>query len=201
MSRSMIEKMKNISLVALFFSTVLLLYFFWGNITFDKIGFTGSPDSGDVPINELIVKPERIVVNFGNDNYTVIPPGRTDIWYQPDGGESIVSELDVFGQAGDILIEEIAYDKYEIVTKYRSIWTEFSYDIPIADFCTIFNISKPSSYSMIETVTKIGYSTAVDKSIFIYDGKNQKYYRLVADGGQASRVDFEKLISRIEAEG
>lgn len=201
MSRSMIEKVKNISLVALFFSTVLLLYFFWGNISFDRIGLTGSPEIGDVPKAELIVKPERIVVNFGNDNYTVIASGSTSIFYDPGESDSMAKELDSFGQSGDILTEEITFDKYEIVTKYRSIWAEFAYDIPMADFCSIFNIKKPSSYDVIETVTRIGYSTAVDKSIFIYDGKNHKYYRLVADSGQAGKADFTKLISKVEGQG
>ncbi|MDF3001423.1 MAG: hypothetical protein K0Q48_1542 [Bacillota bacterium] len=201
MSRSTIEKVKNISLVALFFSTVLLLYFFWGNISFDRIGLTGSTDISDVPKAELVVKPDKIVINFGNNNYTVITSRSTAIWYDPAYTDSMAGEFNSFGQAGDILVEEITYDKYETVTKYRSIWTEFAYDIPMADFCTIFDIKKPSGYDGIETVTAVGYSTAVDKSIFIYDGKNHKYYRLVADSSKANSADFAKLISKAEGQG
>lgn len=196
----MIERIKNISIVALFFSTVLLLYFFWGNISFDRIGLTSSSDTDNIPETVSMVKPDKVIINFGGNNYTVISAG-AELWYSPGDGDSMVRELDRFGQSGDILVEEIAYDKYQTVMNYRSIWAEFLYDIPMADFCANFSIKKPSGYDAIENVTEVGYSTAVEKSIFIYDGKNHKYYRLVADRGQEYNADFTKLISRVESQG
>lgn len=200
-----IEKVKNLSLVVLFTSTVLLLYFFWGNISFDWLKSPSVQVVGEVPDTVNLLMPERITVNFGADNYTVLPPG--EIWYNQSDKNSFVKELNRFGPAENILVEEITYDKYQKVMKLESIWAEFNYDIPISDFCSKFNMTKPQSYDAIETITAIGYSTAdLGNSLFIYDGKNQKYYRLVAEVSKDSdnktgNTEFPALIDSIEADG
>ena len=199
----MIEKAKNLSLVVLFLSTVLLLYFFWGNISFDGLRSPSVQTAGKVPETIDLLKPEQIVVNFGSDNYTVVRPG--DIWYNSTGENSFVEELGRFGPAENILVNEITYEQYQQVMKFKSIWAEFNFDIPLSDFCSDFKMKKPQSYDVIEAVTSIGYSTAEDgKSLFIYDGKNQKYYRLIADSkdaGSMADMEFSALIDTIEAEG
>lgn len=200
---NVIEKAKNLILVVLFLSTVLLLYFFWGNMTLDRLKSTTQPPAGEVPEALSLIKPEQIVINFGSDNYTVVPPG--DVWYNQSGKDSFVKELDRFGSAENVLVEEITYDQYQQVMKFKSIWAEFNYNIPLPDFCSYFNMNKPQSYDVIETMTGIGYSAAGGgKALFIYDGKNHKYYRLVADSedsGGAGNAEFPALIDSIEAEG
>jgi len=200
----MIEEVKNITLVVLFLSTVLLLYFFWGNISFDQLKPTAAQTGGEVPDVISLIKPEQIVVNFGADNYTVLPPG--DVWYTPTESDkdSFVKELGRFGPQENVLVKEISFDQYQQVMKLRSIRAEFSYDIPISDFCTYFGMKKPQSYDTIETVTEIGYSTAEEKSLFIRDGKNDKFYWLAADSEEndgANKMDFPGLISSIETKG
>ena len=202
----MIEKAKNVSLVVLFITTVLLLYFFWGNISLDGLKSPSVQVVGKVPVTVNLLKPDQISVNFGSGNYTVLPAG--DIWYNDSQvQDSFVEELDRFGPAENIWVEEITYDNYQQVMKFTSIWAEFNYNIPISDFCTKFNMTKPQSYDAIETVTAIGYSTAdLGNSLFIYDGKNQRYYRLVAAPSKDSvnktgNTEFPALIKSIEAEG
>ncbi|HWQ79387.1 MAG TPA: hypothetical protein VN381_11245 [Anaerovoracaceae bacterium] len=201
MSKSgLIEKAKNVSLVVLFLSTVLLLYFFWGNITFDEFRSSTTEAAGWAPEAASLMKPERIVINFG-DNYTVTPAG--DIWRNDTEKDSFVEELGRFGPAENIRVEEISQDQYLQVMKFQSIWAEFNYDIPLADFCDNFNIQKPQSYDVIETVTSIGYSAAQGgNSLFICDGKNDKHYRLVAEeAGNAGNTEFPAFIAFIAAEG
>jgi hypothetical protein len=201
---NVIEKVKNWSLVVLFLSTVLLLYFFWGNISFDNINIPASQSAEVPPDTASLLKPEQIVVNFGADAYTVLPPA--DIW---DNGESsdkdsFVKELGRFGPAENVLVEEITYEQYLQVMKYASIWATFNYNIPISDFCSNFNMSKPQSYDVIETVTEIGYSTAEKgNSLYIFDGRNQKTYRLVAEDSdnKTGNTDFPAYINSIGAEG
>ncbi len=202
MSKSMIEKIKNFSLVALFLSTVLLLYFFWGNISFERIGLSNQPATENIQkITAAMIKPDKVIVNFGDGNYTVLPASKSNLWSNELESDSMTKELSRFGQAGDILVEEIAYAKYQEVMRYRSINAAFTYNIPTSDFCKYFHIEKPSSYDAIETITSVGYSIAVDNSIFIYDGKNRKYYRLVADGSQTVTMDFPSIISAVESQG
>lgn len=199
-----IEKVKNFFLVVLFLSTVLLLYFFWGNISFDDLKPPAIPAAGELPETPYI-KPDRIIVNFGfgSDNYTVIQAGQSDVWSNQaeTNSDDMVKELNLFGQAENVLAREITYDQYKEVKKYRSIWAEFNYDIPMTEFCRYFGINKPQSFDSIETVTAVGYSPASEemkKSIFIKDGKNGKYYRLFAD---KNKTKFGALIDTIESEG
>ncbi|MEL7654861.1 MAG: hypothetical protein AAGU75_03015 [Bacillota bacterium] len=199
----MIEKAKNVSIVVLFLSTVLLLYFFWGNITFDDLKQPAVPVAGEVPETPYLIRPERVIVNFGSfgsDNYAVIPAGQSDVWCDQTETDRacMVKELDRFGQAENILVNEITYAKYQEVMKYRSIWAEFNYDIPMADFCRNFGIKKAQSFDSIETVTAIGYSAASEdakKSLFIFDRKNLKYYRLYSE---KDNTQFGSLIDTIE---
>lgn len=200
---SMIEKAKNLSLVVLFFTTVLLLYFFWGNITLDGFRSSSIQITGEAPDMVDLIKPDHIVVNFGSDNYTVVVPG--DTWDNLTEESSFVEELGRFGPAENILVNEITYDQYQQVMKYKSIRAEFNYDIPLTDFCSIFKMKKPQSYDVIDAVTAIGYSTAEDgKSLYICDRKNQKYYRLVADSKDAGisvGMEFSALIDSLAVNG
>jgi len=198
-----IEKVKDFSLVVLFLSTVLLLYFFWGNISLDGFRTPSQQITGEIPDMVDLIEPEQIIVNFGMDNYTVVTPG--DIWYNLTEESSFVEELGRFGPAENILVEEIPYDKYQKVMSYKSIWAEFNYEIPLADFCSVYNMKKPQSYDVIDSVSAIGYSTADDgKSLYISDSKNQKYYRLVADAkeaGNTAGTEFVSLIDSIASKG
>ncbi|MDD4122012.1 MAG: hypothetical protein PHE94_03855 [Eubacteriales bacterium] len=199
MSKPIIERVKSISLVVLFLSTVLLLCFFWGKISFDGIESRQEASAEEIPNISYMIKPDQIVVNFCADNYTVIMPEQfDDIWYSSSEKDSIIKEIERFGQTENIMTEEITDSQYQEVMKFRSIQAKFSYDIPTADFFLNYKISKHSNYDVIETITYIGYSTASEKNLFIYDGKNQKYYRLVAD---TENADFKGLIASIEAEG
>ncbi|HVI41100.1 MAG TPA: hypothetical protein VM577_10595, partial [Anaerovoracaceae bacterium] len=162
---------------------------------------------GEVPETVYMLKPEQIAVNFGADNYTVVPSGT--IWYNESDKDSFVKELGRFGPAENILVKEITYAQYQEVKKYQSIWADFNYNIPISDFCSNFKMQKPQSYDVIQTVTAIGYSAAEGgKSLFIYDGRNHKYYRLVADTNKGEsetnhkdNTDFPALIASIQAGG
>lgn len=200
---NVIEKVKNLILVVLFLSTVLLLYFFWGNISFDDLRNSPAQVAGEVPTVADLLKPDQITVNFGNDNYTVIPPD--GIWYNNTDKDSFVKELKRFGPTDNVIAVEITYAQYQQVMKYESIWADFNYDIPMKDFCAGFKIDNPQSYDAIETVTGIGYSTAEKgNSLYVYDGKNHKYYRIVADSdksGVSANTNFPEFIASIQAQG
>jgi len=201
---NVIENIKNISLVVLFLTTVLLLYFFWGNISFDGLKSPSVQVTGEVPKTVDMLRPEQIILNFGADNYTVVPPG--ELWYNDNEKDSFVEELVRFGPAENILVEEITYEKYQQAKGIESIWASFNYAIPISDFCSNFGLTKPQSYDVIDSVTEIGYSTADrGNSLFIYDGKKGKRYRLLAEDpknlSNRGNTEFPALIDSIEAEG
>ena len=191
-----IEQLKNILLVVLFLSTVLLLYFFWGNDSYREARQTNQQMQEDAIEDHEIVRPEKIIVNFGEENYTVIDSENSWIWNDPDQG--ILAGMTRFGEAESILAEEITYKQYQDVMNYRSIRAEFSYDIPTDDFCRIFDMDKPQSYDTVKNITIIGFSTYSPERIFIYDGKNLKYYMLMA---QDAQTGLDTLITSVEAQG
>ncbi len=194
----LIEKIKNIILVVLFLSTVLLLYFLWGNLSFDQLTQTTIQSDQEIPaINQMIV-PDKIIVNFGSENYTVLSAGEESIWFSNSNENSMVLAIENFVKADNILIEEITIEQYQEVMKYRSIRASFSYNLPTSDFCEIFRFKKNQCFDTIETITEIGYSSYSDRWIFVYDGKNNKYYSLVAD---SENSEFDALIEGIELKG
>lgn len=195
MSETKIEKAKSISLVVLFLSTVLLLCFFLGYISLNSFKFQKQVSAEEIPDISYMIKPNQIIVNFGEDNYTVVSPENPSVWCTDTEGTCMVKAIEKFGDAENILVEEIPYGKYKEVMTFRSIFAEFSYDIPMTDFFLNYKIKKPSSYDLIETITSIGYSAGSKNNLFIYDGKNDISYRLVAD---TDNEDFESLIAAIE---
>lgn len=214
MTRPMlIEKVKNACIVVLLLSTVLLLYFFWGNITFDDLRSSVVSAELEVPDTNKLVKPEQIVVNFGTGDYTVAAPG--DIWSNDTPEEDSFSEiLSGIGPVENIRVTEITEEQYQQVRSMESIWVEFSYNIPITDFCNIFEIRKPQSLDAIETVNQIGYSPIQgENSLFLCDGRNKIHYLLEAGeteketettlqaSEQPPAEGFPALIASVEAQG
>ena len=178
-----IEKVKDVVLVVLFLSTILLLYFFWSDMSFDEISLPSYEGATlETPALQDIMRPSQISVNFGGENYTIVSSGNKDVWYNDKSDqESILGELNRFGQTENILLEEITPEKYEESMTYPSIWAEFDYHIPFVEFCKKYNINAPQSYNGIAYLTGLGYSEASSQSLLVYDGLNEKFYRLATD--------------------
>ena len=77
------ERLKNVLLVVLVLSTILLLYFLWN----DDAGAAFRVPNADIeaiPVREVLF-PERIVANFGAENYT-LPADTAALWYGVEDG-------------------------------------------------------------------------------------------------------------------
>lgn len=194
----LIEKMKSFSLVVLFISTVLLLYFFWGNNTIDELRPDTEPVNAPANMEDLktdLIRPERILVNLGAENYTLVPSQETSVW-NSGKGNSIIDGLKRLDKAENILVKEISYSQYQEVMNLRSLRAEFAYDIPMSDFCSNFGIESQPGYDSIKYVSAVGYSSSVTDSIFVYDRKDGVYYRLMIEGDQ---IGLKSLIDSIES--
>lgn len=196
---SNIEKLKNIAIVVLFLSTILLLSFFWGDISLDRQNILPSAPEVEVPLAQEVLQPYRIILNFGAENYTIISRNTDEIWYNKDFSKSsIVGEIHHFGGTENLLLKEITGEQYKEAMSYRSIRAEFSYYITFSEFCRKYEINAPQSYNGIETISEVGYSEQSADSLLLYDGKNHKYYALIAD---ADYTEFKALIKSIEDRG
>lgn len=174
-----IENIKSAILVVLSLSTILLLYFFWWGASIDDFKFTEQLYEKDVPSTREVTKPDEIILCFGGENYYMVPPNQYGLWDNNSKDKnSFMEQFDKFVRAENILVEEITAKQYAEVMSYKSIQARFSYPIPFTSFCKEYGLKKRQNFGTIEMMTYIGYSEASKESMFIYDGKNEKYYRL-----------------------
>ncbi|PKM84717.1 MAG: hypothetical protein CVU86_06125 [Firmicutes bacterium HGW-Firmicutes-11] len=190
-----IENIKSVALVVLFLSTMLLLYFFWQNPSWGSFRFPAIITEDDTVVVlsvRDVTRPQETGVHFGSGIYTVVPHTKHNAFNQT------LDALAVIGADENLAVEEITEDQYRQVMDFRSLWVSFSYNIPFASFCDEYRIPRTQSLDGIETVTRIAYSVGSPESVFVYDGKNKKYYRLVA---REEQPPLSQIIDRIEAEG
>ena len=197
MSKTAIERIKNIAIVVLMLSAILLLYFLWDNSGSNRFPLPplDAGVSGSIQIQDVLI-PEKIIINFGSENYTVILSAES-IWNsQIDNGvKNFIDALKDMVENETISQSIISERDYEEVVKNRSIQAEFTYAIPLKDFGTEFGIRQIERMDIIDTFTTMAYSEASPESFFIGNKLDNKYYRLTV---QKEITDYKDLIVSIE---
>ncbi len=168
--KNIIENIKSVLLVVLMISTILLLYFFWGDVSLEDFKLSDNQDNYQaLDIKELIV-PSQIIISLGEDSYKL---GEKNKWSE------MVMGLDEFMQSGTLIVEEITKEQYEKVMKISSIRAKFNYQLSLSDFCYAYGFKTAPSFDTIETISELGYGTISKESLLIYDAKKMKYYRII----------------------
>ncbi len=197
-----IEKIKDAILVVLFFITILLIYFFWRNASFDIVfQLPNDPLASEMeyksppPSLSQLLQPEEISVCFGSSGtYTKIGlEDNVNLW------QSAINQLREFGKSETIFVEEISKEKYEEILKYRSIEYRFAYDIPFTEFLKYEDIKKYQSMEGISGMGSLAYFDGSKESIVIHQYKGDKYYRLASNNKEFSA--FSSIIDEIESSG
>lgn len=196
-NKKIIENIKTGIIVVLMLSTILLLYFFWSDKTFEDITiYTQTPVKATLP-TEVIV-PNRIEVSFGGGVYALLPMEKSSIWNSDEENSiTMTGEFEIFSNAANIVVEEISEDQYNQVMSYQSITAEFDYPLNFSGLCKAYNIKWASSYDTIETITSMGYSEYSKESLFVCERQKKKYYRIFSDDKDNTRLS--QLISQIES--
>ena len=174
-----IEKIKDVILVVLFLSAILLLYFFWENQLLQNFQLADIVSSEEeyetVPLDEVIV-PDNIYASSGNGVYVKVYSGKRDLWQRG------LAEIRKFGEADGIFVGEITKQQYlEAMSGYTSVQFDLGYEVPFTQFCEYYKIQKSQNFDAVEAVSTIAYSTASSESLFIVQEQKGKYYRMVAD--------------------
>lgn len=190
-----IEAIKNILIVVLFVMTVLLLCFFWKNDSFEMfklpIDIIFNEPEADIPQVREVLQPEQIVVSFGTTgSYTVLYSSKKQLWHQAQ------QSLRQLGNSESLLLEEITPQQYRQVTELRSIQFQFPYDIPFSDFISRNEMKRTQAMDAVSGLGTLTYSEGSKESIFIYQNKGNKYYRIISS--EESFSDFASMIDRIE---
>ncbi|NLP31129.1 MAG: hypothetical protein GX363_08380 [Clostridiales bacterium] len=191
-----IERIKDVILVVLFFTTMLLLYFLWQNPMVDSFKLSKIiPEDNEViniPSLEEVTKPFDTIANLGGGEYTSIHHEELNAWNE------FRLVLNQFGGDEGIVAERITKEQYEQIMEFRSIKYIFSYGIPFNAFSELYNLPKIQGSDMIATVFSIAYSSGSPESLFIYDKNNDGYFRLIAENDDYTRT-LEDLLAKLEA--
>jgi hypothetical protein len=193
-----IERTKTILIVVLFITTILLFYFLWKDTSLGGIklpmDFLTQAENLETPKAEDLIVPASISVNFGGGLYTKVTRNTNEYW------KSFRNELNKLGDLESITISEITKEQYDKVISFRSIEANFDYWLPFLESCDALGIKTKPNYSLIEAISKITYSSASPESVLIYDGKNNKYYRLAATSDVTKLNDLIINIETLETE-
>lgn len=193
-----IETLKNILIVVLFFTTVLLLCFFWKNDAIHifkmPIDIITTDTETKVPEVSKMIQPERVMIGFGKTgSYTVLNDNNSLLWTRA------VSAIADISNSENLLVEEITPGQYKQVMELRSIQFYFSYDIPFSEFMISNGIKKFQALDNIGGMSVLAYSEGSGESLFIYEKEDDKYYRIVSN--RKSFDGFSSMIDETEAAG
>lgn len=219
--RKLIENIKNILIAVLFLSAVLLLSFFWKDISLNDLeNLAMGIQENDTYRPELseLIRPGQVEVSFGSGVYTVISAdwqlsahgidlNKDDNADQQDdtpadSGETDITEDGIYDylkllmsqymSQPDILQEKIEKAQYDEVMSYPSVTAAFSFDIPFSDYLKNNGIEPPQGSGSVTNVTDISFSAASSENIFVYDGSENAYYRfMTGDDEFADRMSAE----------
>ena len=186
-----IEPMKNVILVVLFVTTMLLLYFFWGSPisgSFRIMDIIGE-DQLVVPSSQAVIQPERIDVHFGEGNYTVLEEEHIDAW------EQCLQLLRSLNPEEVQALEEITAEQFDRIMEYRSILYRFHYGMPLESFLKRFQLQEIPGADQVGDFSLIGFSSGSPESLFVYSKSENKYFRVVY---QEPHVSMDELLTAVE---
>ena len=193
------EKIKNVVLVVLFLFTILLLYFFWKDEELKEFSLADLRFSDEkenvIAINDITV-PSHIDICFGNETYTKISANKESYW---DGSDmSVFAAVKAVISSQDTYTEEITKEQYEQIMSFVSLRAVFEYFLPFNEYCSFIAPDNSSAADAIESISELGFSQGSTDSLFIYDGKSDKYFRVVSDFSSETLLEQASVLAAEE---
>lgn len=183
--KNIIEKIKTLILVVLMISTVLLLYFFWGDISFEDLNLMDDQGSYKAIDPKEVLIPDQIIVSLGEKSYKVAD---SDKWIL------MVEGLNDFTDSETLIIEEISKEQYQTVMGLASIRARYDYPISLSDLCLAYGVKTITAFDNVGTVTEIGYGSVSKESLLIFNAKKNKYYRIIRT---KDALQLDKLLNSL----
>lgn len=188
----LIERIKNILIVVLFLTTVLLLSFFWKDISLrdlSPINIAEKDADLYVPETHDLIQPKNILFSFGSDTYTV--KTGEESYGEGTVTDKIMELTDKYLSSASYA-EQIQADQYEEVMSYASVIMRFDYSIPAEEFFEENDISCTANLNDLGSMTSIGFSPVSSENLLIRDRNTDIYYRItVSDESVAAELGEE----------
>lgn len=183
--KNIIEKIKSILLVVLTISTVLLLYFFWGDVSFDDLKLIDGEE--DYPVIEAreLIKPSNVIATISEESYIMVPEAK---W------ADIINGIKEFSNSETLIIEEITKEQYETVMRETSLLLKFEYPITLRELATVYELNNYAAFENFGNIGEIGYGSLSKESLLIYDNSKNKYSRIITTSKENI---LENLLSEI----
>lgn len=180
------EKIKTTFIVVLLCISILLLYFLWQASVLEKKSLNIITKTSEEQEEEMdyafFLKPFRLRINFGASKYTVLYTGFDEIW------NAYISAFKTATQT-EVYIQEIEESQWTEILNKKSIKFDLGYNIPYASMTHMIEATKTEADDMIQMFSSGVYSSASPESFFIYDQKNNKYYRIVSEDSYSTILD------------
>ena len=224
--RKSVERIKDVLIAVLFASAILLLSFFWKDISLEDLGSLAlnfqEEETYSPEISELVC-PEKEVVNFGSDSYTVLEGSQPidEVLSEPVSPVSDFAEDDqntdemslytwtksmmqAYLKQTDLVSEQIEKAQFDEVMSYPSVYADFGYTIPFKNYLENNSIAAQGENDDVSGMSMVAFSTASSENMFIYNSENDEYYRFVTgDEDFADRMAeyLSDIINSIENSG
>lgn len=167
---SIIEQIKSGLLVVLTISTILLLYFFWGDMSLEDFSLIDTEEEYAVMNAKEIVRPDQIIVSMGEDSYKLAPSNSWNV---------MAEGLKKFAESETLVLEEITKEQYEQVMELSSLRASFHYPLSFNELCEAYGIKKSAAFDNVATVSELGYGSVSKESLLIFDETRDKCYRII----------------------
>lgn len=185
-----IENIKNIILVVLVLTTVLLLYFLWHEKPLSAfILDRNSEKVENIPISSLIL-PKEVLVSKSGIEFAVDIEARASLWR-----EKLLPEIVKASESATVAVEEISREQQIKSEDYKAVVATFPYSMPFSDFCKCLGIKEWQALDKIGGVSSIGFSESSKESVFLTDEVSGKYYRIITN----RKTEIVKELSDISA--
>ena len=168
-----IENLKTVILVVLFLTTILLLYLLWGPSFSPNIAQIFEPESNYMPVNAAdYIEPLYVAYCRGGEAFS----------FAADPKHEFAEGVNTFAayNSAEALLAEISESTYkEAMGTFKSAQICLGYNVPFLEFCEYFGIGRVMGADSIEYMESFAFSEASSESVFIKDGTNHKFYRLL----------------------
>lgn len=208
-NRVILEKIKSILIVVLVLNTILLLYFFWADISIRdlklsdlNIDFIGDDDIARTLYPEDVLLPTYMGISTLDGEYIVVTD-TAEYYGKRSEPDCFADELARLLTSGELVVEEVPADQYEEAYQQQAVKCVFDYSLPAADYFAKMGVEKIASLESLGEIREIGFTSVALDSILVSDrigrteasGGDVHYYRIVT-GTTTNFVD--SLLAREE---
>ncbi len=171
------ETIKNILIMILLAMAVILLSFFWSDVSLERLSPLTNDESEEsyVPALNSLIKPENMIVNHGDGKFSIITASET---YD---GESFCEKMDkiisVCMEYADSCTE-ITEEEYDDMKKYKSVEMKFNYSQDFREYEKLKEIKDGLDNKKIEQFDSIAVGGKNENYLYIKDSLNDLHCKI-----------------------